>query len=228
LKGRIVSQPVIHWTAIESAPFDENTYIAHLDGQRDCVVVDPGLEPGKILGYLNQHGLKPAAILITHGHSDHIAGNWALKDRYPDCPIVVSHGDAEKLIDPDLNLSSAFGVALYSPAGDVLVGEGDVYSAAGLDLTVREIPGHSTGHIVFVWHSGKPAVVFGGDVLFAGSIGRTDFPGCSFEQLAKGIWSKLFTLPDDTQVLPGHGPPTTIGQEKRTNPFVGAPAGFRG
>jgi hydroxyacylglutathione hydrolase len=223
-----VGRRVIRWAAIESAPFGENTYIAHLEGRNDGVVVDPGLEPGKILAYLDQHGLDPAAILITHGHSDHIAGNAALKERYPVCPIVVSHGDAQKLIDPDLNLSGAYGFALYSPPGDVLVAEGDVYSAAGLDLTVREIPGHSTGHIVFVWQAGSPAVVFGGDVLFAGSIGRTDFPGGSFEQLASGIWSKLFTLPDDTQVLPGHGPPTTVGQEKRTNPFVGAPAGFRG
>ncbi|MBI3837428.1 MAG: MBL fold metallo-hydrolase [Planctomycetia bacterium] len=189
---------------------------------------DRPLEPHKILAYLEQNELEPAAILITHGHSDHIAGNAAVKERYPACPIVVSYGDAPKLTDPDLNLSSAFGVRLYSPPGDVLVAEGDSYGAAGFDLVVREIPGHSTGHVVFIWQSGQPMVVFGGDVLFAGSVGRADLPGGSFEQLASGIWTKLFTLPDDTQVLPGHGPPTTIGQEKRTNPFVGAPAGFHG
>ena len=127
-----------------------------------------------------------------------------------------------------LNLSAAFGASLMSPPGDVLVGEGDVYSAAGFDLSVSEIPGHSSGHIVFIWRAGRPMVVFGGDVLFAGSIGRTDFPDGSLEQLAAGIHSKLFTLADDTVVLPGHGRSTTIGQEKRNNPFVGEPAGFDG
>jgi glyoxylase-like metal-dependent hydrolase (beta-lactamase superfamily II) len=102
-----------------------------------------------------------------------------------------------------------------------------VYSAAGIDLEVAHIPGHSSGHVVFIWRGARPIVVFGGDVLFAGSIGRTDFPDGSFEELAAGIHTKLFTLPDDTIVLPGHGPATTVGDEKRTNPFVGAPAGYR-
>jgi glyoxylase-like metal-dependent hydrolase (beta-lactamase superfamily II) len=109
----------------------------------------------------------------------------------------------------------------------VLVGEGDSYSAAGINLLVREIPGHSSGHVVFINQESRPITVFGGDVLFAGSIGRTDFADGSFDDLARNIHEKLFTLPDDTQVLPGHGPVTTVGQEKRTNPFVGAPAGYR-
>jgi glyoxylase-like metal-dependent hydrolase (beta-lactamase superfamily II) len=214
--------------AIVSAPFEENTYVAWLAGRRDCLVVDPGLEPDEILNFLDEQSLEPAAILITHGHSDHIAGNGELKKRYPNCPLVIGRGDAPKLTDPALNLSAAFGAHLVSPPADVLLDEGDTYSAAGFDLEVREIPGHSSGHVVFVWHAGQPTVVFGGDVLFAGSIGRTDFPDGSFEDLASNIHAKLFTLPDSTQVLPGHGPPTTVGQEKRTNPFVGAPAGYRG
>jgi hydroxyacylglutathione hydrolase len=222
-----VSIPSLRVTVIVSAPFDENTYVAHLSGRNDCIVVDPGLDPEQIFEHLDQEKLTPAAILITHGHSDHIAGNGPLKERYPDCPIVVSHGDAAKLTSPALNLSAAFGAHLVSPPADVLVGEGDKYTAAGLELEVREIPGHSSGHVVFIWRAGTPIVVFGGDVLFSGSIGRTDFPDGSFEQLAGHIHSKLFTLPDDTQVLPGHGPPTTVGQEKRSNPFVGAPAGYR-
>lgn len=217
----------IRLAVVVSAPFEENTYIAHLEGRSDCLVVDPGLEPDQILAYLDEHQLQPAAILITHGHSDHIAGNAAMKDRFPDCPIVVSHGDAAKLTDPALNLSGAFGANLVSPPGDVFVAEGDVYSAAGLDLAVYEIPGHSSGHIVFVYKGASPAVVFGGDVLFNGSIGRTDFPDSSFEKLAEGIHTKLFTLADDTVVLPGHGPATTVGREKRDNPFVGAPAGYK-
>lgn len=223
-----MSRPAVHLAAIVSAPFEENTYVAHLEGRKDCLVVDPGLEPEEILDYLAQQGLEPAAILITHGHSDHIAGNGEIKGRFPAAPIVASYGDAPKLTDPKLNLSSAFGASIISPPADILLKEGDVYSAAGFDLEVREIPGHSTGHIVFIWNAGTPKVVFGGDVLFAGSIGRTDFPDGSFEQLATNIWSKLFDLPDETQVLPGHGPPTTVGHEKRTNPFVGAPAGYKG
>ncbi len=106
--------------------------------------------------------------------------------------------------------------------------EGQIYQAAGFELEVLEVPGHSSGHVVYVWKRGKPWIVFGGDVLFVGSIGRTDFPDGSFEDLASGIHGKLFTMPDDTVVLPGHGEPTTIGEEKQSNPFVGRPAGWRG
>lgn len=222
-----MDSPVLRLAVVVSAPFEENTYVAHLEGRSDCLIVDPGLEPEEILAHLESEKLAPAAILITHGHSDHIAGNAELKRRFPECPIVVSHGDAPKLTSSALNLSASFGANLVSPPGDVLVGEGDVYRAAGFDLAVAEIPGHSSGHVVFIWRDSRPIVVFGGDVLFAGSIGRTDFPDGSFEQLAGGIHAKLFTLPDDTVILPGHGPATTIGQEKRNNPFVGEPAGYK-
>ena len=205
-------------TAIVSAPFEENTYIAWLEHRDDCVVVDPGLEPGKILRFLKQESLTPAAVLITHGHADHIGGNAAIKEHWPDCPLVIGTLDAPKLTDARLNLSAGFGVALLSPPADVLVNEGDTYEAAGLAFTVREIPGHSIGHVVFVYRD-EP-IVFGGDVLFEGSIGRTDFPDGSFETLAAGIREKLYTLSDETKLFPGHGPPTTIGREKRGNPFV--------
>ncbi len=206
---------------IISADFQENTYIASLEGRSDCLVVDPGLEPEKILEYLDRHRLSPAAILNTHGHADHIAGNAALKRRWPQCPLVVGTGDAAKLIDPWKNLSAVFGVPIVSPAADITVNDRSTYSAAGFDLEVLAIPGHSTGHVAFLWRRPSPWVAFVGNVIFAGSVGRTDFPDGDFHALAAGIRTKLFTLPDETILYSGHGPATTAGQEKRHNPFVG-------
>lgn len=224
-----VEKPASDSTALEvativSQPFEENTYVAHLAGPAgsgEAIVVDPGLEPELIIDYLAGKQLTPRALLVTHGHSDHIAGNAALKRRWPDCPLVIGRGDAAKLTDPWLNLSAPFGLQLISPPADVLLDAGDVYQAAGLEFEVRAIPGHSSGHIVLICRQVSPWLVFGGDVLFAGSIGRTDFPDGDFTQLAEGIWRELFSLPDDTRVLPGHGEPTTVGAEKRHNPFVG-------
>ena len=209
-----------------SPPFDENAYVAHVAGRNDCVVFDPGFDPDSILDYLDQRGLTPAAILCTHGHSDHIAGNAALKQRWPNVPLVIGVGDAGKLTDPRGNLSAAFGASLISPPADRTVDEPERFEAAGLVLDVLAAPGHSRGHVVFLCRQVKPWYVFGGDVLFRGSIGRTDFPDGDFDALRASIHDKLFTLPEDTIVLPGHGPATTIGREKQTNPFVGAPSGY--
>jgi glyoxylase-like metal-dependent hydrolase (beta-lactamase superfamily II) len=208
-------------STIVSRPFGENSYIGWLDGRTDCLIFDPGFEPEKIVAAIDERGLAPAAFLITHGHTDHIAGNMAVKSRWPDCPIVIGAGDAAKLTDPVQNLSAGYGQAVTSPPADRLVGDGEAIEYAGFKLEVREIPGHSSGHVVYIWRDGEPMMVFGGDVLFSGSIGRTDFPDGSFELLAAGIHEKLFTLPDSTIILPGHGPRTTIGIEKQSNPFVG-------
>ncbi len=221
-----MSETTLQIGRVESLPFSENTYIAHFEGRDDCIVIDPGFEPDAIIDYLAQHSLTPAAIVCTHGHSDHIAGNIALKQRWPACPLAIGAGDAEKLLQPELNLSSALGFALTSPPADRTLREGERFSAAGIELDVLDTPGHSVGHIVLVCKQVNPWRVFGGDVLFAGSIGRTDLPGCSFEVLRAAIHDKLFKLPDDTIIYPGHGRETTIGREKRTNPFVGAPAGY--
>lgn len=212
----------LHLAVVVSQLFEENAYIAYLDGRSDCLVFDPGLDAASIIDKLDELELEPAAILNTHGHADHIAGNGLLKRKWPAAPLVIGTHDASKLTSPIENLSRGYGIDMTSPPADKLVNEGDVYSAAGLDLEVYETPGHSAGHVVFVWKAGSPWVVFGGDVLFQGSIGRTDFPDGSFEQLAAGIRGKLYTLPDDTLVLPGHGPTTTIGFEKLHNPFVPA------
>ncbi len=216
-----MTQPELKLATIVSMPFQENTYVAHLEGKNDCLVVDPGLEPDRILDYLRQHGLTPAAILNTHGHSDHIGGNGAIKQQWPGCPIVIGTGDAPKLTDAALNLSAAFGIPVTSPPADVTLDDGQTYSAAGFDLEVRTIPGHSVGHVIYLWKTDRPQAAFVGDVIFAGSIGRTDFPDGDFRTLAEGIRHKLFSLPEETVLYSGHGPVTTVGEERRDNPFVG-------
>lgn len=200
-------------------PFAENTYVLWRSGTSDALVVDPGLEPQSILDFLEERGLRIAAILDTHGHADHIAGNGAMKKAFPAAPLIIGERDAIMLTDPAANLSLGYGFEITSPPADRVIREGDTLSFAGIDMEVRDIPGHSPGHVVFIIRE-QPIVVIGGDVLFRGSIGRTDLPGGSFEQLASGIRAKLYTLPDDTVVYPGHGPVTKTGHEKRTNPFV--------
>ncbi|MDB5386572.1 MAG: putative metallo-hydrolase [Planctomycetaceae bacterium] len=210
---------------IVSKPFMENTLIVSKEGRTDCVVVDPGLEPGKILQHLELTGLEPALFLLTHGHSDHIGGNTAMKKRWPSVPLVIGAGDAPMLTDPILNLSGLAGFPIVSPPADRVVRDLEEFTAAGLTFQVREIPGHSPGHVVYLVQNTSPLVVLGGDVLFEGSIGRTDFPGGSLRVLLSGIREKLYCLPDDTIVYPGHGATTTIGSERRTNPYCGENAG---
>jgi glyoxylase-like metal-dependent hydrolase (beta-lactamase superfamily II) len=207
---------------IVSRPFEENSYVVWREGRRDCIVFDPGFEPDLIFDAVSVNQLTPAAILNTHGHLDHIAGNAAMKERWPTCPLVIGIGETPKLSDPMQNLSGMIGDPLVSPPSDETVIDAQQYRAAGCEFLVREIPGHSSGHVVFISQSDAPMVVFGGDVLMAGGIGRTDFPDGDFGQLSSGIREKLYTLPDDTIVYPGHGEPTTIGCEKRTNPYVPA------
>jgi len=185
----------IRLVRIESRPFAQNTYVLAREGRTDCLVVDPGFEPGAIIDWIDAHDLAPAALLLTHGHSDHIAGNAALRERWPDVPIVIGRHDAAKLTDPEANLSAPFGLPLTSPPADRLLDDGATVAAAGFRMVAHELPGHSRGHVVFKLEDCRPAVVLGGDVLFAGSIGRV--------------------------FIPGHGPESTFGRERRTNPYVG-------
>ena len=160
----------------------------------------------------------------ANSHADHIAGNASLKKAFPQVPLIIGRGDAEKLVDPELNLSALFSAPLVSPPADRVVSEGDIVQAAGMKFQVLETPGHSSGHVVFLFEGQQPWVIFGGDVLFQGSVGRTDFPDGNTKQLLDSIRDKLFSLPPETEVYPGHGEPTTIGEEMETNPYVGGGA----
>lgn len=216
----VLSETPVHITTVVSEMFAENAYILHLGDRNDCIVIDPSFDTMSILQYLSKNGLTVSAILNTHGHTDHIVGNAVIKGQFPDAPLIIGVGDSPKLTDPQLNLSASHGLAIVSPVADQTVVHGEVIEFAGIRLETRNTPGHSCGHVVWICHETTPTVAINGDVLFAGSVGRTDFPDGSFEVLEQSIREQLYTLPDETLVLTGHGDRTTIGREKKTNPYV--------
>jgi glyoxylase-like metal-dependent hydrolase (beta-lactamase superfamily II) len=210
----------VHIHTIVSEPFEENSYLVWRDGSSEALVVDPGFQPELILDAVSENNLSVVAIICTHGHCDHIAGNAVLKQAYPEAPIIIGSSDAAMLTDPLRNMGAVFGFDVASPPADRVVEEGETITVAGISMDVFAIPGHSPGHVVYVVRDTQPRLVFGGDVLFRGSIGRTDFPGGSFAELKANIERVLWSLPENTVVYPGHGPVTTVGHEKRHNPFL--------
>ncbi len=190
------------------------------DKGKGCLIVDCGYEPEDLLDAVESQGLVPQKVLLTHAHADHIAGLIELHRRLGPVPIWMHKGEEAWLNDPMLNLSAALGLRVTAPQPEGFLDEGDTVELDGLVFEVRFTPGHSPGSISFIHAPSKIAIV--GDSLFNGSIGRTDFPGSSFETLSDSIRSRLYTLDPDTTVYPGHGPSTTIGREMKTNPFVPA------
>jgi glyoxylase-like metal-dependent hydrolase (beta-lactamase superfamily II) len=206
--------------SVVSKPFEQNSYLVRRADHTDCFVVDPGFEAEKLLERIRTANLRVTAILITHGHVDHIAGNAELKETFPEAPLIIGAGDARMLSDPLLNLSALTGDERTSPPADLLVHDEQIVEVNGLAWLVRELPGHSPGHVVFIWSDGSPPIVFSGDVLMAGAVGRVDFPGGDGIALLRGIRDVLYRLPAETIVYPGHGPPTSIGVEMASNPFT--------
>jgi glyoxylase-like metal-dependent hydrolase (beta-lactamase superfamily II) len=196
-------------------PIMANCYILGCERTREAAVIDPGDETDKILMSLASEKLTLKHILNTHGHFDHVGGNRQLKDA-TGAELLIHAADAAMLAQLSAS-AAAFGLsAQNSPPPDRTVAEGDRVTFGDIALTVLHTPGHTPGGISF--HTDR--CVFVGDALFYGSIGRTDFPGGDYDTLIASIRTKLFTLDDDTTVYTGHGPATTVGQEKRSNPFV--------
>lgn len=193
-----------------------NCYVVSDGDTKQCVVIDPGGEPETVIGWIRQAGLAPVAVLNTHGHSDHIGANDAVRDAFK-VPLYMHAADVPMLSDPRLNLSMYIGTPVTSREPEHLVREGDAIEFGRSRLTVLETPGHSPGGVSYL----GDGAVFSGDALFAGSIGRTDFPGSDTRALLESIARKLLTLPDSTLVWSGHGPVTSVGREKMSNPFVG-------
>jgi len=201
-------------------PLATNCYIIICERTRKSLIIDPGFsaeESNDILKEIVQHGFKVENIINTHGHVDHISGNGFLK-AFTKCNILIHKKDASMLTNPQRNLSYMLGHSVISPEADSLVENGEIIEVGNLKLEVIHTPGHTEGSISL--YCEEEGVVFTGDTLFAGSIGRTDLPGSSFEEIMRSLKEKLMNLPDETVVYPGHGDKTTIGREKRINPFL--------
>lgn len=183
-----------------------------------CWVVDPGLSPQPLLDYLSRNDLRVERIVLTHGHGDHIAGVAAVKEAFPAAALTAPSREVGLLSDPVRNLSLPFGFRITAPQPDEVVSPGQELALGRLAWRALDTAGHTPGGLSYYCQAG--GVVLTGDALFAGSIGRTDIPGASESKLLRNIRDSLLTLPDDTRVLPGHGPVSTIGEERRTNPFL--------
>lgn len=201
-------------------PFSENTYVLYDDTQ-ECVVIDPGCadaqEQNQLKQFIAQQGLRVVRLLNTHCHIDHVLGNKFVADTYG-VPLEIHEADLEVLRAVP-TYAPAYGFPQYQEVlPEKFLKEGDEVCFGGTILQVLFTPGHAPGHVVF-YHSQSQTLI-GGDVLFQRSIGRTDLPGGDFQTLLSSIQTKLFTLPDEVRVYPGHGPSTTIGEEKTSNPFL--------
>lgn len=194
---------------------ETNCYLVYCEETRACAVIDPGADPGKIYAAVADQELMPVIVLNTHGHVDHIGANSDVVRKYG-VPLAMHPAETGMLKVSDyMELSLLLG-AKDSPPPERFLADGDEISFGRVSLRVVHLPGHSPGSVGFL----APGVLFSGDTMFCGGVGRTDLPGGSWKELESSIKDRILTLPDETVVLPGHGPWTTVGQEKSSNPFL--------
>ena len=199
--------------------YETNCYILRSnETAKDCLIIDTGLKAGELIDFLGEYKLNPLAVVLTHGHVDHITGLAELRKSWPNIKVHIHKLDAKMLTETKSNISTLVGKPFSTNAADFSLEEAAVIEQGSLKLQVLHTPGHTPGGICL--YSKNEGIVFVGDTLFAGSVGRTDMPGGSTAQLIKSIKEKLLTLPDETVVYPGHGPVTTIRDEKAHNPFL--------
>lgn len=199
----------------------ENTYVIWDETSLDAAVIDPGCygaeEQENLKEFITTHKLRMKFILSTHSHIDHVLGNFFVKKTW-DVPLYIGEYDADTL-RAVVSYAPSYGFNMYQPTEpDILLKEGSQIILGAQILDVIFVPGHAPGHIAFIHHAEKK--IFAGDVLFNGSIGRTDLPGGNFDVLEKSIKTKIYTLPDEYIIYPGHGGTTTIGKEKKSNPYI--------
>lgn len=205
--------------SFEVGPFAARCVVVADDDGRDALIVDPGFDAEVIVGEIRRQGLVPSAVVLTHAHLDHAYGVAEIKTAFPHAPALLHPADLP-LYDNLAMQAQMFGFpAPQHIPPDRWLSEGEELAVGRRRLVVRHAPGHSPGHVVLIDVDENPLAIVG-DVLFAGSVGRTDLWGGSFETLQRSIREVLYTLPAHTRVVPGHGPETTIGEERASNPFV--------
>ncbi|MCX7814624.1 MAG: MBL fold metallo-hydrolase [Tepidimonas ignava] len=210
---------MLRYVTLPVTPFAQNCSLVWCDATHDAAVIDPGGDLDDVLAEAERRGLTLRAIWLTHAHIDHAGGAGELAQRLG-VPIIGPHPGDQFWIDGLPQQARMFGFAPAQPfAPTRWLHDGDTVQVGRCTLQVRHCPGHTPGHVVF--HSPEAKRAFVGDVLFAGSIGRTDFPGGNHQQLIDSITQRLWPMGDDTVFIPGHGPESTFGHERRTNPFVG-------
>lgn len=201
---------------VEISSMAVNCYIVGCEETKEAAVIDPGGNSRGILKVLDDNGLKAVYIINTHGHIDHIGANRAIKDA-TGAKVLINHHDAKMLTNAVSNFSFMMGQQVTSPPAEEYINDGDIIKIGStVELTVIHTPGHSQGGVCLK----TDGIIFSGDTLFYGSIGRTDFPGGSYNDLISNIKNKLLCYDDEVVVYPGHGPATTIGFERKRNPFL--------